>query len=77
MAKALLGFTAGTHDARLVAELRSLRTRVRDLENELERTRTENAVLAAALEVVDGTDTGLDTGMDTDAAVTLPEPAYT
>ncbi len=76
MAKALLGFTASTYDPRLVAELRSLRTRVRDLENELERTRTENAVLAAALEVVDGTDTETY-GVAGDTPVTLPEPAYT
>jgi hypothetical protein len=72
MAKALFGFTAGTYDPRLVAELRGLRTRVRDLEDELERSRTENAVLAAALEVVDGA----DTAADVDVPMTLPEPAY-
>ncbi len=53
MAKALLGFTTGSYDARLVAEVRALRMRVRDLESELDRSRTENAVLASALEVVD------------------------
>lgn len=53
MAKALLGFATTSTDPRLVAELRALRNRVRDLEAELDRTRAENDVLAAATVVLD------------------------
>lgn len=48
MAKALPGFATTSIDPRLVAEIRALRTRVRDLEAELDRSRAENEVLAAA-----------------------------
>jgi hypothetical protein len=53
MAKALLGFAATPTDPRLIAEVRALRSRVRDLEAELDRTRAENDVLAAATVVLD------------------------
>lgn len=53
MAKALLGFATTSTDPRLVAEIRALRNRVRDLEAELDRTRAENDVLAAATVVLD------------------------
>lgn len=72
MAKALFGFTATSADPRLVAEVRALRRRVRDLTAELDSTRAENAVLASALEVVDGTD-----ALSSGESVALPEPAYT
>jgi hypothetical protein len=69
MAKALLGFATSTYDPRLVAEVRALRIRVRDLEAELDRSHAENALLSAALETVPDT--------LADEALTLPEPAYT
>ena len=47
MAKALPGFATTRVDPRLVAEIRALRSRVRDLEAELDRARTENDVPAA------------------------------
>lgn len=53
MAKALLGFATTSTDPRLVAEIRALRNRVRDLEAELDRSRAENDVLAAATVVLD------------------------
>lgn len=46
MAKALLGHVGGP-DPRMVAEMRRLQQRVRDLEAELVRLQTENDVLAA------------------------------
>jgi cell division protein FtsB len=59
MAKALLGHVGGP-DPRMVAEMRRLQRRVRDLEAELVRLQAENDVLAAearedvlALEVKD------------------------
>ena len=48
MAKALPGFATTRVDHRLLAEVRALRSRVRDLEAELDRARAENDVLAAA-----------------------------
>ncbi|HEX2315547.1 MAG TPA: hypothetical protein VHJ17_17515 [Thermomonospora sp.] len=46
MAKALLGHVGGP-DPRMVAEMRRLQQRVRDLEAELVRLRAENDALAA------------------------------
>jgi hypothetical protein len=42
MAKALLGYVGAVPDRRLVDEVAFLRSRVRDLETEVERLRTEN-----------------------------------
>jgi hypothetical protein len=42
MAKALLGYVGTVPDRRLVDEVAFLRSRVRDLETEVERLRTEN-----------------------------------
>ena len=44
MAKALLGHVGGP-DPRILAELRRLQQRVRDLENELDRVQAENDAL--------------------------------
>ena len=44
MAKALLGHVGGP-DPRLLAEMRRLQQRVRDLENELDRVQAENDAL--------------------------------
>jgi hypothetical protein len=41
MAKALLGYVGAVPDRRLVDEVTYLRSRVRDLETEVERLRTE------------------------------------
>ncbi|MCW2914015.1 MAG: hypothetical protein JWN52_2083 [Actinomycetia bacterium] len=46
MAKALLGHVGGP-DPRMVAEMRRLQRRVRDLEAELVRLQSENDVLAS------------------------------
>ncbi|REE99081.1 hypothetical protein [Thermomonospora umbrina] len=46
MAKALLGHVGGP-DPRMVAEMRRLQQRVRDLEAELVRLQTENDALSA------------------------------
>jgi hypothetical protein len=46
MAKALLGHVGGP-DPRMVAEMRRLQQRVRDLEAELVRLQSENETLAA------------------------------
>jgi hypothetical protein len=48
MAKALLGHIGGT-DLRMVAEMRRLQQRVRDLEDQLVRVQAENDSLAAAV----------------------------
>jgi hypothetical protein len=48
MAKALLGHVGGP-DPRMVAEMRRLQQRVRDLEAELARLQDENDVLVAAV----------------------------
>lgn len=48
MAKALLGHLGGT-DPRMVAEMRRLQQRVRDLEDQLVRVKAENDTLAAAV----------------------------
>ena len=48
MAKALLGHLGGP-DPRLLAEVATLRRRVRDLEAEMLRLRAENDALAAAV----------------------------
>jgi hypothetical protein len=48
MAKALLGHIGGT-DPRMLAEVRRLQQRVRDLEDELGRAKAENDALVAAV----------------------------
>lgn len=48
MAKALLGHVGGP-DPRLIAEMRRLQQRVRDLESEVGRLRVENDTLSAAV----------------------------
>lgn len=48
MAKALLGHIGGT-DPRMVAEMRRLQQRVRDLEDQLTRVQAENDSLIAAV----------------------------
>lgn len=40
MAKALLGYVGHSYDARMVAEMRRLQRRVKELEAELEQART-------------------------------------
>lgn len=47
MAKALLGYVGGS-DPRLLAEMRRLQQRVRDLETQLVRMQAENDALSAA-----------------------------
>ena len=53
MAKALLGHVGIGSDARLASEVRRLRARVTDLENELVRAHRVNDALAAAVTVED------------------------
>lgn len=48
MAKALLGYVGGP-DPRVMAEMRRLQQRVRDLETELGRVQAENDALNAAM----------------------------
>ncbi|WP_165988709.1 hypothetical protein [Streptomyces sp. YIM 98790] len=48
MAKALLGHVGGS-DPRVLAEMRRLQQRVRDLETQLVRVQAENDALAAAV----------------------------
>ncbi|MEX2289685.1 MAG: hypothetical protein WD794_05085 [Mycobacteriales bacterium] len=52
MAKALFGHVGGA-DARLVDEVRRLRTRVRELETELSRLTAANDALMASVHVED------------------------
>ena len=51
MAKALFGHVGVGNDARLIAEVQRLRTRVRDLEMELDRAHAVNEVLASQVDV--------------------------
>lgn len=53
MAKALLGHVGVGTDLRLAAEVRRLRTRVLELEEELGRVRAANDALLAAVHVED------------------------
>ena len=53
MAKALFGHVGGSSDPLLVAEIRGLRRRVRELESELARARAINAQLTARIDVTD------------------------
>ncbi len=53
MAKALFGHVGVGSDARLAAEVHRLRSRVRDLENELSRALAVNEVLASQVDVTD------------------------
>ena len=64
MAKAILGHVGGP-DPRMVAEMRRLQQRVRDLEAELVRLQEENDALAAGV------------GHEDDMLVLDREPAYT
>ena len=53
MAKALLGHVGVSTDLRLAAEVRRLRTRVAELEDELGRVKAANEALVAAVHVED------------------------
>ena len=53
MAKALLGHVALGPDLHLLAEVRRLRQRVRDLEGEVSRLRATNAALLESVTVED------------------------
>jgi hypothetical protein len=66
MAKAILGHVGGP-DPRMVAEMRRLQQRVRDLEAELVRLQEENDALAA--------ETGHDLLVPTSEPVLAREPA--
>jgi hypothetical protein len=70
MAKALLGHIGGT-DPRMVAEMRRLQQRVRDLEEQLMRVKAENDSLAAAAHAAASFDSELY------ATVAEREPALT
>lgn len=65
MAKALLGYVGGP-DPRLLAEMRRLQQRVRELESQLVRMKAENDALCAATE-----------GDFSAVEVHQPEPALT
>jgi hypothetical protein len=68
MAKAILGHVGGP-DPRMVAEMRRLQQRVRDLEAELVRLQEENDALAAEI--------GHDLLVPTHEPVLVREPALT
>jgi hypothetical protein len=51
MAKALFGHVGVGSDARLLSEVQRLRSRVRDLETELDRALAVNQVLASQVDV--------------------------
>jgi hypothetical protein len=51
MAKALLGHVGNSLDLRIANEMKRLRDRVRDLENEVIRLRAENAELTSLARV--------------------------
>jgi hypothetical protein len=53
MAKALLGHVGTSVDMRMVAEMKRLRDRVRDLESEVVRLRAENAELTNSVRMDD------------------------
>ena len=53
MAKALLGHVGTNVDLRMVAEMKRLRDRVRELEGEVVRLRAENAELTHSVRVDD------------------------
>jgi hypothetical protein len=71
MAKALLGYVGGT-DPRLVAEMRRLQQRVRDLEDQLTRVQAENDALTTAARTGD-----LDGELLRTLDASRPEPALT
>jgi hypothetical protein len=71
MAKALLGYVGGT-DPRLVAEMRRLQQRVRDLEDQLSRVQAENDALTTAVRTGD-----LDGELLQTLDASRPEPALT
>lgn len=77
MAKALLGHVGIASDPRLLAELRRLQVRVRDLEDELARVRAANEVLSASVAVVDRAygDKDYDKDYSKDYDRVLREPA--
>ena len=68
MAKALLGYVGGS-DPRVLAEMRRLQQRVRDLESELVRMRAERDALSAAVRQSDALVEPID--------VSTSEPALT
>lgn len=74
MAKALLGHIGVGSEVRLAAEVRRLRSRVSELENELARVQADNDVLAAAVVVVDRLDRDVEVGVADVEGVR--EPAY-
>jgi hypothetical protein len=71
MAKALLGYVGGT-DPRLVAEMRRLQQRVRDLEDQLSRVQAANDALTTAVRTGD-----LDGELLQTLDASRPEPALT
>jgi hypothetical protein len=75
MAKALLGHVGVGPDARLLAEVRRLRDRVRLLEREVSSLEAANAALSRR-QLVDGELTLAETSLS-DALSDQREPAYT
>ena len=71
MAKALFGHVGNGPDVRMVAEMRRLRQRVRELESEVETLRDANAALAAHASVTD------ELILSVSESVSEPEPALT
>jgi uncharacterized small protein (DUF1192 family) len=72
MAKALLGHLSNDLDLRMVAELRRMRDRVRELEDEVARLQAANTALASGLLVNDDmlTIEALDRVSDREPALT-------
>ncbi|HEV7207200.1 MAG TPA: hypothetical protein VGN54_00510 [Mycobacteriales bacterium] len=75
MAKALLGHVGIGTDPRLVAEVRRLRIRVRDLEDEVARVHAANDMLSAPVVVVDRNERDFEHASDEDYQSVLREPA--
>lgn len=72
MAKALFGHVGLGPDVRVMAELRRLRDRVRELEAENARLRSANAALTASVQVQDEM---LSLNVPDTMPDTMPEPA--
>lgn len=72
MAKALLGHLSNDLDLRMVAELRRMRDRVRELEHDVARLQAANTALASGLLVDDDMLT-----LEVPDRVTEREPALT
>lgn len=75
MAKALLGHVGIGTDPRLLAEVRRLRMRVRDLEEEVARVHAANDVLSASVVVVDRPDRDFEHTSEQNYQHVLREPA--